>query len=149
MKYLLISVLVVVILGLVYLAFFRKPDEQRNTDQNTMPQIQKFSDKLIIKDIKIGTGPAAQNSDILSVNYIGTLSNGEKFDSSYDRGQPFSFTLGHGQVIQGWEMGITGMKVGGKRKLTIPYQLAYGETGQGPIPPKTTLIFEVELLSIQ
>jgi len=85
------------------------------------------------------------------VNYTGTLMDGTKFDSSLDRGVPFSFTLGAGQVIQGWDIGVAGMKVGEKRKLTIPSSLAYGDTGTpgGPIPPKATLIFEVELLGVK
>jgi FKBP-type peptidyl-prolyl cis-trans isomerase len=83
------------------------------------------------------------------VNYVGTLQNGQKFDSSYDRGTPFSFRLGVGAVIAGWDQGIPGMKVGGKRRLTIPPSLAYGSQGRPPtIPANATLIFEVELISI-
>ena len=92
----------------------------------------------------------AQNGNKVSVHYTGWLENGTKFDSSLDRGQPFEFTLGAGQVIQGWDLGIVGMKVGEKKKLTIPPELGYGTTGTpgGPIPPNATLIFEVELLKI-
>lgn len=106
--------------------------------------------ELKIEDIKIGTGSAiVKSGDIVSVNYTGTFENGTKFDSSYDRGQPIETPIGVGQVIEGWDKGIVGMKVGGKRKLTIPYQLAYGEKGYGPIPAKATLIFEVELMAIK
>ena len=105
---------------------------------------------LKIEILKQGAGEAAKNGDRVTVHYVGTLLNGEKFDSSIDRGQPFSFILGNGQVIEGWEKGILGMKVGEKRKLTIPPELGYGMTGTpgGPIPPNATLIFEVELLKI-
>jgi peptidylprolyl isomerase len=82
------------------------------------------------------------------MHYVGTLENGTKFDSSRDRNTPFEFTLGTGQVIQGWEQGILGMKTGEIRKLIIPSELGYGASGQGPIPPNSTLIFEVELLRI-
>jgi hypothetical protein len=101
-----------------------------------------------IEILKEGTGEAAKNNDTVSVHYTGVLENGTKFDSSLDRGTPFSFTLGAGQVIKGWDLGILGMKVGEQRKLTIPYDLAYGEAGYGPIPAKATLIFDVELLGI-
>lgn len=104
---------------------------------------------LIIQDETVGTGAVAQNGDVLTVNYVGTLTDGTKFDSSIDRGTPFQFTLGAGQVIQGWEQGFAGMKVGGKRKLIIPPSLGYGANQVGPIPPNSTLIFEVELLSVQ
>ncbi len=105
---------------------------------------------LIIQDKIVGTGALAKNDTIVSVHYVGTLTNGTKFDSSRDRGQPFAFILGAGQVIQGWEIGVAGMKVGGIRKLTIPPGLAYGERGAGDIiPPNATLIFEVELLAVQ
>jgi FKBP-type peptidyl-prolyl cis-trans isomerase len=83
------------------------------------------------------------------VHYVGTLTNGTKFDSSRDRGTPFSFTIGESAVIQGWHQGIPGMKVGGLRKLTIPPELGYGARGQGPIPPNATLVFEVELLKVE
>ena len=97
-----------------------------------------------------GTGKRADNGDTVVVHYTGMLEDKTKFDSSIDRGQPFSFTLGSGQVIQGWEQGVLGMQVGEKRKLTIGPRLAYGEAGvPGTIPPNATLIFEVELLEIQ
>jgi FKBP-type peptidyl-prolyl cis-trans isomerase len=103
---------------------------------------------LGIDDITVGTGATAAIGDTATVNYVGTLTNGTKFDSSYDRGQPYSFRIGAGQVIAGWDQGVPGMRVGGKRRLTIPPSLAYGSQGNGPIPPNATLIFEIELLSI-
>lgn len=103
---------------------------------------------LKIETLKQGAGDEAKNGDTVSVHYVGALEDGTKFDSSVDRGQPYSFLLGAGQVIQGWDLGVLGMKVGEKRKLTIPYGLAYGEAGYGSIPAKATLIFEVELLGI-
>ncbi|HAL24570.1 TPA: peptidylprolyl isomerase [Candidatus Wolfebacteria bacterium] len=98
--------------------------------------------------LKEGTGVEAKNGDTVAVHYTGILEDGTKFDSSLDRGTPFSFKLGAGMVIKGWDMGVTGMKVGEQRRLTIPYTLAYGEAGYGPIPPKATLIFDVELIKI-
>ncbi len=113
-------------------------------------QTNKSMDKLKIEDIKVGTGPEVKSGDTISINYLGTLEDGKKFDSSYDRGQPFETKIGVGQVIQGWDQGVVGMKVGGKRKLTIPSSLAYGDRGiPGVIPPKATLIFEVELMGIK
>jgi len=107
------------------------------------------SKELQIENLIIGTGTEAAAGKKVSVHYVGTLTNGTKFDSSVDRGEPFEFTLGAGQVIEGWDQGILGMKVGGKRRLTIPSDLAYGSRGQGPIPPDATLIFEVELLQVK
>lgn len=105
--------------------------------------------ELKIEDIEVGTGPEAKDGDTVVVHYKGTLEDGTKFDSSYDRKQPFETKIGVGYVIKGWDMGIPGMKVGGKRKLTIPYQLAYGKYGTGGIPGFATLIFEVELVKIK
>ena len=103
---------------------------------------------LSITDLVVGNGPEAVKGEVVSVNYRGTLANGKEFDSSYGRG-PFSFPLGAGRVIQGWDEGVAGMKVGGKRKLVIPPDLAYGERGAGGvIPPNATLTFEVELLKV-
>lgn len=106
--------------------------------------------ELKIEDGRVGTGEDASAGKVVTVNYVGTLTDGTKFDSSYDRNQPFSFTLGAGEVIEGWDKGVVGMKVGGKRKLTIPSSMAYGEGGiPGAIPGGATLIFEVELLSVE
>ena len=105
--------------------------------------------QIKIEDLTLGTGNEAVSGKSVTVNYSGTLTNGTKFDSSYDRGTPFSFTLGAGEVIKGWDLGVAGMKVGGKRRLTIPSDLGYGSRGAGAdIPPNATLIFEVELLEV-
>jgi peptidylprolyl isomerase len=102
-----------------------------------------------ITDHEVGTGKEAAAGKRVSVHYTGTLQSGSKFDSSLDRGQPFTFTLGRGEVIKGWDQGIAGMKVGGKRRLEIEPGLAYGDRGFPPvIPPNSTLIFEVELLEV-
>ena len=104
---------------------------------------------LQIEILQEGGGQEAQHGDNVLVHYVGTFEDGNKFDSSVDRGQPFEFLLGMGMVIKGWDDGVVGMKVGEKRKLIIPYHLAYGENGHGSIPPKATLIYEVELLGIE
>jgi FKBP-type peptidyl-prolyl cis-trans isomerase len=103
---------------------------------------------LVIEDIVVGTGATAAGGDVVTVNYVGTLTNGTKFDSSYDSGQPYTFRIGAGQVIAGWDQGLPGMKVGGKRRLTIPPSLGYGNQAVGPIPANSTLVFEIELVSI-
>ncbi|MBC7396551.1 MAG: FKBP-type peptidyl-prolyl cis-trans isomerase [Bdellovibrionales bacterium] len=107
--------------------------------------------KVDVQDITAGKGAEAVSGKTVTVNYVGTLKDKDKtkFDSSYDRKEPFSFMLGAGQVIKGWEQGILGMKVGGKRKLTIPPELAYGDNAVGAIPAKSTLVFEVELLDVK
>jgi len=107
-------------------------------------------EEILIEDLMIGEGAEATPGASLTVNYLGTLTDGTKFDSSYDRDAPFTFILGQGMVIEGWDIGVQGMKVGGKRKLTIPPELAYGDRGAGDlIPPGSTLVFEIELLEVE
>ena len=106
-------------------------------------------DGMKIEDLKIGNGEEAVNGKMVVVHYVGTFLDGTKFDSSRDRGAPFAFTLGSGEVIKGWDEGVLGMKVGGKRKLTIPPELAYGDVERGGIPANSTLVFEIELLEIK
>jgi FKBP-type peptidyl-prolyl cis-trans isomerase len=105
--------------------------------------------KLVIEDVRVGTGKEATAGKSVTVHYTGRLTDGTVFDSSVDKNQPFSFPLGGGQVIAGWDQGVAGMKVGGKRKLTIPPDLGYGSSGKGEIPPNATLLFEVELLEVK
>ncbi len=105
-------------------------------------------DKISGQDIAVGTGVEAKSGDKVKVNYLGKLIDGTKFDSSYDRGTPFEFTLGVAEVIKGWDYGVAGMKVGGKRLLIIPPVFGYGDQKAGSIPPNSILVFEVELLEI-
>jgi FKBP-type peptidyl-prolyl cis-trans isomerase FkpA len=108
------------------------------------------SSGLVIDEITLGEGDEAQPGRMVSVHYTGWLIDGAKFDSSVDRNEPFDFPLGGGYVIRGWDEGVAGMKVGGKRKLTIPPDLGYGQRGAGGvIPPNATLVFEVELLAVR
>ena len=119
-------------------------------DEKTTQSNQINKDGVLIEVLKEGNGAEAQSGETVSVHYTGTFENGAKFDSSLDRGAPFNFVLGSGQVIKGWDIGVLGMKVEEKRKLTIPPNLAYGSNGiPGAIPPNATLIFEVELLGIE
>ena len=113
--------------------------------------MQKLENGLLIEDIVVGDGNEAKDHNKVVVNYTGTLENGSIFDSSLKPGRdPFTFTLGVGSVIKGWDQGVKGMKVGGKRKLVIPPELGYGDKGAGNvIPPNTTLYFEVELLEVE
>jgi FKBP-type peptidyl-prolyl cis-trans isomerase FkpA len=110
----------------------------------------KTASGLEIEELVVGEGNVATSGQNVTVHYTGWLTNGTKFDSSKDRNDPFRFGLGQGQVIRGWDEGVQGMKVGGKRKLTIPPQLGYGARGAGgAIPPNATLVFEVELLGVK
>lgn len=114
------------------------------------PDTQITASGLKITELQVGEGAEAASGQTVSVHYRGTLENGKQFDASYDRGTPFNFPLGAGRVIKGWDEGVVGMKVGGKRKLVIPSDLAYGSRGAGGvIPPNATLVFEVELLDVK
>lgn len=115
-----------------------------NMDQNT----QNTKNNLVVKDIVVGTGAEAQAGDLVSVHYTGKFANGTTFDSSIG-GQPFEFTLGAGRVIKGWDQGVVGMKVGGKRTLTIPPELAYGPNDYQQIPGGSTLYFDIELIGVK
>ena len=109
---------------------------------------EENTEKLVLETLSEGEGAVAEAGNRVAVHYTGWLVDGTKFDSSVDRGTPFTFTLGAGQVIAGWDQGVVGMKIGEKRRLTIPPVLGYGASGVGPIPPNATLVFEVELLAI-
>jgi FKBP-type peptidyl-prolyl cis-trans isomerase len=167
-KYLLVTtflILLILILAILISINKNKPVVVDLSSQNIVPsgtigpsvqpvaaavRNKTMSDQLKVEDEVVGAGDEAVDGKKVTVNYIGTLTDGTKFDSSYDHGQTFSFNLGAGEVIKGWDMGVAGMKVGGKRKLTIPPSLGYGEQGAGAvIPPNATLIFEVELLKVE
>lgn len=142
MKSLYVSSLVAIVVLTVALGVGGSMAE--NNQEVTTPSGLKYVDQVV------GTGEAAVAGRNVSVHYTGWLENGKKFDSSVDRGQPFSFPLGAGRVIKGWDEGVQGMKVGGKRKLTIPSDLGYGSRGAGGvIPPNATLVFDVELLGVR
>lgn len=145
MKYLITVVTIIIIAGAVYFFYPQKSVEEKPVVSKSMGD----ESGLKIEDIKVGQGAEVKAGNAVMVHYVGTLVNGKKFDSSRDRGTPFSFMLGAGQVIKGWDEGVAGMKVGGKRKLTIPPELAYGARAIGSIPPNSTLIFEVELLGVK
>jgi FKBP-type peptidyl-prolyl cis-trans isomerase len=129
-----------------------KGNPPKTADAGTSAAAEAYSTAsgLKIREYKIGTGPVAVAGNTVQVHYTGWLENGTKFDSSLDRGQPFEFKLGAGQVIKGWDEGVAGMKVGGKRQLIIPSSLGYGPGGAGSaIPPNATLVFDVELLGVK
>ena len=170
-----LSIILIIVLLAIYLVFI-KPDtittsnNTNNTIENILPTTDNYSAEnnqkesvavnnlaqinnvmeLQMETLKTGTGEKIIAGQTAVVHYTGWLTDGTKFDSSVDRGEPFEFQLGAGMVIAGWDQGVLGMQVGEKRKLTIPYNLAYGEAGiPGTIPAKATLIFEVELLGIK
>ncbi len=154
-----ILLLCAVTFGIVYFLNYSNSPKVDNTAKEVVAEstpvsnnikMQENVTELKIEDLVVGTGTEAVTGKLITVNYTGTLTDGTKFDSSLNPGRtPFEFTLGAGEVIQGWDKGFAGMKVGGKRKLTIPSSMGYGDMGSGPIPPKATLIFEVELLGVK
>lgn len=170
--FIILIVISIGVVGIFYLSNQKPPsDNQLNLNPTPLPtngiitpeatqdnQMQKLdintfqasSSGLRIKDEIIGTGKEVKSGDTVTVNYLGTLANGTKFDSSYDRGQPFETQIGVGRVIKGWDEGIVGMRVGGKRILIIPPDLGYGAQGAGQsIPPNSILIFQVEVLGVK
>lgn len=156
MKIFIIGIFIILLLGAVgfVMSLNKSPQEEINNQNNQIEQKEEtmipneIPIKLEIEDIVVGEGKEAVAGKLISVHYTGTLLDGTKFDSSVDRGTPFEFVLGAGQVIQGWDQGFNGMKVGGKRKLNIPADLAYGPIARGLIPANSALIFEVELLDV-
>jgi len=154
--YILLGISIIALIASIVSAKGKAPKQEVSQPELTAPtkggesSEMEETNELIIEDIKIGEGEEAVDGKLVSVHYTGTLTDGTKFDSSKDRGTPFQFHLEAGEVIQGWDMGVKGMKVGGIRKLTIPSNLGYGSQGAGGvIPPNATLIFEVELLGVE
>lgn len=149
MKFVIIAIFLIG--GVIFFESQQKPVQ----NQIPAPISNPANDTNMIKELKIedervGTGSEVKSGDTVVVNYKGNLLDGTQFDSSYDRGQPFETKIGVGQVIKGWDVGLLGMKIGGKRKLTIPSDMAYGPQGAGnAIPPNSPLIFELELLTIK
>lgn len=140
-----VSLLVLAFLfyGTSFLNFY-KPGINNQTAMETLPE-----SGVQAEDIVVGQGDIASAGDTVTVNYVGTLPNGQVFDSTKDRNEPFTFTLGIGQVIRGWDEGVAGMRVGGTRRLVIAPDYGYGSNAVGPIPANSTLIFEVELLGVE
>jgi peptidylprolyl isomerase len=123
--------------------------QEDTTNRQIETRAMNENQGLIINDVVEGVGAIVETGDTVSVHYVGTLQNGQEFDSSKKRGTPLEFTVGAGQVITGWEQGLLGMRVGGERSLVIPPELAYGDRGIGPIPGGATLLFTIELLEIK
>ncbi len=143
-----IILIIAVILGIYFFMVNSKPSPVIPGDQNANNS-NNMAKEVKIEILKEGSGMAVKAGDYIVVNYVGTLADGTKFDSSIDINRPFAFTVGNGDVIKGWDTGVIGMKLGEKRKLTIPPELAYGELGRPPvIPQNATLTFEIDLLKI-
>lgn len=155
---------IVAVVGIVVAAWYvnqrtdtsTKTPDASSTSTSTTPTPQSTTtaqleggQQMQSEDLVVGSGDEAVSGKTVTVNYVGTFTDGTKFDASADHGQPFSFTLGAGQVIQGWDQGVAGMKVGGKRKLTVPPELGYGPNDYGSIPGGSTLVFEIELLKVE
>lgn len=145
-KIFLVFLIFLLILSIFLGSFFvlkQKQRPKRTPEQLSHPELK-------IEDLVLGKGKVAEKGKKITVHYVGKFLDGKVFDSSYEKKRPFSFVLGKGRVIKGWEIGIEGMREGGKRRLTIPPQLAYGESGvRGIVPPNSTLIFEIELISVE
>lgn len=141
---------IVLVIGAMVVLKGQSTNSTASTSPSASPAVADASAAALSStDEVVGTGAEAKAGQTVTVNYVGTLTDGTKFDSSYDRNQPFSFKLGAGEVIQGWDQGVAGMKVGGKRKLVIPPSLGYGAQANGKIPANSTLVFEVELLDVK
>lgn len=147
---LIVSVLIMLLLGAsLFFILSGKNAAEKKADSFEQTELQLAHPELLIKDIVVGQGQKAEYGSTVVLHYIGRLEDGSVFDSSYDKDRAFKFTLGKGKVIPGWEIGIEGMREGGKRELTIPPQLAYGESGvRNMIPPHSTIIFEIELIEV-
>lgn len=153
LKIILSSLVIVLIVSLSFggvIYFNAQKNSKNDTTAKSSSEPSKIAgpEKLLIEDLQVGQGVEVKQGDNITVNYAGTLTDGTKFDSSYDRNEPFTTQIGVGKVIPGWDQGMIGMKKGGKRKLTIPSDLAYGAQAAGQIPPNSTLIFEIEMLGI-
>jgi FKBP-type peptidyl-prolyl cis-trans isomerase len=144
------SVILITVLTTAFSVLFAQVDAKTASPTKVTGKGTNTVSGLEYWDIKVGTGPTAVRGQMVKVHYTGWLTTGKKFDSSVDRAEPFTFTLGQGQVIKGWDEGVAGMKVGGKRQLRSPPELGYGDRGAGGvIPPNATLIFDVELLGVR
>ena len=135
-------IVMIVLAGSVVAYLMSRGDSEAGTETTT-------ASGLKIQDLRVGDGASPQPGQTITVNYVGTLENGKEFDSSYRRGKPIDFKIGVGRVIKGWDEGLMGMKVGGKRKLFVPSALGYGARARPNIPPNSNLIFEIELLDVK
>ena len=147
-KIIFIAIIAIIILSIGGFLFMNRSTDTSTTMSKQNANTSEEVTELKIEDIQVGSGEEVESGDSVVMHYTGTLTDGTKFDSSRDRNEPFETQIGVGQVIEGWDKGVVGMKVGGKRKLTIPPDMAYGDQAIGPIPANSTLIFDVELLEV-